>query len=194
MAWKADPEARPENEHPKGNHADGGIPQVKGRQRHHQRADLLQIVLRHLGHLQTEKIFYLHGADGDANPGGKAQRDGERNVLDQAAKAGDAEEDQKQSGEKRGHQQPRETKLLGDRIEDHHKCRRRAGDAKARAAAEGNDNPGHRRGVEAILRRDAATDSQRHRQWNGNDADGNARHQVAGETREGISLFPACID
>ena len=71
VARQSDPQPRPENQDPQRHHTNGGIPHVDGRQGHKQRTHLLQIVLWHVGHLQAEKIFNLHGTDGDTNTGGK---------------------------------------------------------------------------------------------------------------------------
>ena len=64
---QSDPQARPENQDPQRHYANGGIAEIDGRQGHKQRTNLLQIVLRDMGHLQAKKIFNLHGTDGDTN-------------------------------------------------------------------------------------------------------------------------------
>ncbi|CNU27745.1 Uncharacterised protein [Salmonella enterica subsp. enterica serovar Typhimurium str. DT104] len=68
MSWQTNTETRPENQRSQRYHANGGIANIDGGQRHKQRADFLQIVLWHMGHLQTKKIFNLHGTDGNTNP------------------------------------------------------------------------------------------------------------------------------
>ena len=68
VTWQANAQTRPENQGTQRDHADGGVTQVDGRQGHKQRADFLQIVLRDVGHLQTEEVFDLHGTNGDTNP------------------------------------------------------------------------------------------------------------------------------
>ncbi|MNI74267.1 hypothetical protein D3C73_1303420 [compost metagenome] len=67
MTRQADPQTRPENQDPQRDHANGGITKVNGRQGHKQRTHFLQVVFRDVCHLQTEKIFNLHGTDGDTD-------------------------------------------------------------------------------------------------------------------------------
>ena len=75
VARQTNPQTRPDNQRAQRDNADGGIAGINGRQRHRQRADFLQIMFRHVRHLQTEKIFNLHGTDGDTDPGGEAEGD-----------------------------------------------------------------------------------------------------------------------
>ncbi|MNT11132.1 hypothetical protein D3C72_1459970 [compost metagenome] len=131
-------------------------------------------MFRHHRHLQAKEILHLHGSNGDGDTGGKAQRHRQGNVLNQAAETRQSHDDQKQSGKQGGDQQAREAELLRHRIEDHHKRGGRPGDAVARAAADGNDNPGNRRRIESILGGNAAGNCQCHCQRDGDNTDGDA--------------------
>ena len=91
VARQTDTQPRPEDQGAEGDDADGGVPDVNGRQGHGQRGHFLQIMLRHMGHLQAEKILNLHGTDSDTDPGGEAEGDRQRDIFDQAAKARQAE-------------------------------------------------------------------------------------------------------
>ncbi len=181
MAGQANAQARPEYQCPQRHHANRRIAQVCRRQRHRQRTHFLQVVLWHMSHLQAEEILNLHGADGDADPRGKAQGYGKRNVLNQPAKARQAEQNQKYPGHQGRHQQPGEAELLGYRIEDHHKGCGRPGDAEARPSGQGNHNPGDGGGIQAVLGGHAAANRQRHCQRNGNDTDGDPGDKVTGK-------------
>jgi hypothetical protein len=76
VAGQADPQTRPEDQRAKGDNANRRIARISRRQRHHQGGDFLQIVLGNVRHLQTKKIFYLHGTDSDTNTGGKPEGNG----------------------------------------------------------------------------------------------------------------------
>ena len=145
-------------------------------------------------HLQAEEVLNLHGPDGDTNPRGEAQRHRQRNILNQAAKAGQAKEDQEYTGHQGRDQQARQAKLLRNGVENNHEGRRRPGDAKARAAGQGDNNPRDGRGVQAVLRCHAAADRQRHRQRNSDNPDGDTGNQIAHKSRGGVFLFPAGIN
>ena len=178
MARQTNTEARPDDQRTQRHNPDGGVAQVGRRQRHKQRPHFLQVVLRYVGHLQAEEIFDLHGSDGNTNPRGEPQRHGKGNIFNQATKAGQTKQNQKYARHQGGDQQACQTKLLRNRVEDHHEGGGRAGDAEARTARQGNDDPGNGRGVQTVLRRNAAANCQRHRQRDGDDADGDPGNQV----------------
>lgn len=80
---------------------------------------------------------------------------------------------------------------LGDGVENHHEGGGWAGDAEPAAAGQGNDKAGDNRGIQPVLRRHATGDGQRHGQWDGNDAHGNAGHQVTQQTPAPVTLIQA---
>jgi simple sugar transport system ATP-binding protein len=69
-----------------------------------------------------------------------------------------------------------------------------ARNAIARSAAQGDDDPRDGGGIEAVLRCYAAADSQRHRQRDGDNTDGDPGNQVTRKARQGVLLFPASVD
>ena len=87
VARQTDTQPRPEDQSAESDDADGGIAGVNRWQGHRQRCHFLQVMLRHMGHLQAEEVFNLHGTDGDTDPGGETESHRQRDIFDQTAKA-----------------------------------------------------------------------------------------------------------
>ena len=92
MARQTNAQTGPDDQRAQRHNPDGGVAQVRSRQRHKQRPHFLQIVFRNVSHLQAQEILDLHRPDGDTDPGGEPQRHGKGDVLDQAAKTGQAKQ------------------------------------------------------------------------------------------------------
>ncbi len=87
MPRQTDAETRPEHQHAQRDDTNRRIARIQTRQRHRQRGHFRQVMFRHMRDVEAEKVFDLHGRDGNADAGGKAQRDRQRNILNQSPEA-----------------------------------------------------------------------------------------------------------
>ncbi len=193
MARHPQAELGPEDQDQERHRADQGIAEIQRWQRLRQGVQLADVIFRRVRQLQAEEVLDLHGGDGDGDTGGKAERHRQRNVLDQPAKARQPHQQQKHPGDQRGDQQAGQSELLRNRIQDHHEGGGGAGDAVARTAADGDDDPGDGGGIQAVLRRHAAGDRQRHRQRDGDNTDRHPGDSVFQQPRQAIRFPPAGV-
>ena len=134
----------------------------------------------HCRRLQPEQVLDLRAGDQHADAVGEADHDRTRNVLHRRAQTGDAEQDQDHAGEQRAREQAIEA-VGGDDARHHHD--EGAGwtaDLDARSAEGGNREPGDDGAIDAVLRRHAGRDGERHGQRERHQADRDPGDEIAG--------------
>ena len=145
-------------------------------------------MLRHGLDWQTEKVLHLQGGNHHGNTRGKAQSDGLRYILDKAPETHQRHNHQQHPGHQGGQQQATQAIALGNRVENNHKGRGRAGDTEPAAAEQGDHKAGNKGRVQPVLGRNATGNGQSHGQRNGDDADRDAGHRIFQETATGVAL------
>ena len=137
---------------------------------------------------KPEEILELERGDDHRDAGGEAERDRERDVLDERAHPGEAHPGQDHAGEQGGGEQPTQAVLGRDGMEDDDERGGRAAHRIARSAEQRGQHAGEGRGVEAVLRRHARGDGQRHRQRHRDDADREAGAEVGEQVGAGVAV------
>jgi hypothetical protein len=116
-----------------------------------------------------------------AMPAVKPVGDRVRDELDEAAETRQPHDEQDDAGHHAGDQQPGQAVFGHDGREDDDEGGGRSRHLHLRAAEQGDERAGDDGGVDAVLRRHADGDGQRHGQRQGDDADDDAGDQVGGE-------------
>ncbi len=113
---------------------------------------------------QPQQILQLAREDDDGDAGGEADGDRIRDELDVGAELEKADRREQHSGEQRREQQTVEAVRLHRRRDEHDERARRAADLKPAAAERRDHEAADDRGVQALRRRGARRDCDRHRQ------------------------------
>ena len=145
----------------------------------------------HWRRLQPEQVLDLRAGDQHADPVGEADHDRTGNVLHRRAQTGDAEQDQDHAGEQRAREQAIEA-VGGDDARHHHD--EGAGwtaNLDARSAEGGNREPGDDGAIDAVLRRDAGRDGERHGQRERDQADRDPGDEIAEQRPDGVPAAQA---
>ena len=114
-------------------------------------------------------------------PRGEAGDDREGDELDDAAQLGQAQGDQDDARHHGGDDQAVDAVLLHDAVDDHDERAGGPADLHPGAAQRRDQEAGDDRGVEALLRGDAAGDGEGDGEREGDDADDDAGEQVVAE-------------
>ena len=154
---------------------------LKSRRWARDRMRLGEEIGRHLVDLQAEQVLDLRDRDQHGDAVGEADDDRDRDVAHQRAEPEPAEREQEHAGEHGRDQQVGDAVALDDAVDDDDEGARRAADLHARAAERRDQEAGDDRGEDSLLGLDAAGDRERHRQRQGDDADGEAGAEVGGE-------------
>ncbi len=144
---------------------------------------------RQPGHLQPEQILDLTREYDHGDAGGETGDHGVGDVFDPGAQPQQAGGDQHQSGHQRGDYQPVIAVGLDDIEHHHHEGAGRAADLEPAAAKGGDQEPADHHRDQALVRRGAAGDGQRHGQGQGDNGDGQARQHILAQIRSTIALL-----
>ena len=104
--------------------------------------------------------------------------------LTAVPRPGHAEQNQDDAGHQRAHEQPVEAVDAHDPGDHDDERARRPTDLGAGATQRGDDEPGDDGAVDAVLRRNARGDRERHRQRQRDEADRHPGHQIVQEGSE----------
>ena len=181
-------EARPQQQEGQGQGADPEVGDAQRGQRADQDEQAFEVVLGQLAGGEAEQVLDLKRPDHDRDPGGEAGGHGVGDELDELPHAHGAHDEEQDAGQRRGQEQAPEAEPDRDRREDDDEGGGGAGDLDPRTAEHRDDRTPHDRRVEAMLRRDAGGDGQRHREGQGHDPHHRAGHEVGPEVSKAISL------
>ncbi len=92
---------------------------------------LLEEVRRHLAHPEPEQILHLAREDDDGDAARESDHDRMRDELDDGAELHGPEDDEEYAGHDRGDEQPIDSELLDDAVDDDDERARRAADLHA---------------------------------------------------------------
>ena len=135
---------------------------------------------------QAHKVLDLADQNGHGDAGGEAGGDGIGDVLDHAAHAQQAHDDEQDARQNGGHRQAVHAVAGHDTRHDGGEGRRGPGDLHLAPAQGGDQKSGHDGGVQSLLRGHAGGQGQGDGQGQGNDRHDDAGYQVFDERFFGI--------
>ena len=153
-----------------------------------QRLQLLHEVRRHRVQIQTEEILDLGTEDQHGDSAGEPHRDRVGDEFDHRAHPRESHHQQYDARHHRTDEQIIQAIFGDDPIDNHDKRSGRSANLDPRPAQRGNDEAGNHGGENSGLGLDAGSDSERHGQWQRDDADREPGNQVREQIRARIIL------
>ena len=157
----------PDNQNGQAGDADNPVPQPSAGQRENQYTQLFDVVLCLAGGVQAQQILQLQGGNDNADPGGKAQGDRVRNVLNQPPGPNQPQGNEDDPGKHGAKQQAAQAILLGDGQQDDHERGGRPTDIETRTASQGDQGRGDQYRIQPLLGRYTYGNRQGHGQRDG---------------------------
>src|ERR1051325_7142423 len=143
---------------------------------------------RNLVHTQPEKVFDLGSEDEDGDAAGETHGNRVGDVFDDGAQAREAHDEQEQPGQDGADGEVVEAVFGADTVEDDDEGAGRPADTDFGAAQSRDEEAGNDSGEDARFGFDPRGNGKSHRQWQSDDADGDAGNEVGGEVFGGITL------
>ncbi len=179
---------RPDNKNGEAHRAHRRRPQVHRVQTAEEARGLLHGLNGPFCVADAEKVLPLPNKNRHGDTGGEPRGDGVGDKAYQAPQLQNAHQNEDDTRHDGGDRQPAQTVLRHDPRHNGGKGGGGSRDLHPAAAEAGDQEPRHNGGVNALLRADAAGESQRDGQGQRDDSHDNARNRVLGELLAGIGL------
>ena len=143
---------------------------------------------------KAEEVRHLAKRNNNSDTRRKSDRHRIRDELDNRTELSKTENDEEDTGQERCRSKAIITVLAYNAVDNHDECARRAANLEAGTAQQRNDEARDNGGVKALFRTHARSDSKRNRQGESQNADNQARHQVASEILASVAALEATND